>query len=346
MLYTNTRQRGQGGVVGTVGAPDPKVEVGLPAQRFEPSAERWSPHRWTADLGPALVGALRRGLGGDPSERVAQRHGVVWTGTFEPSGDAAGMSDYAGFRGDPVEAVARISALRGRLGDRGTIGMATKLVSADGEVTDLVAMSLDVFPVARARGFLALLKVRQSGGIREVGGTLTMLVTGQASASALARAAMDERRRHVVDQTTFHGVHTFRLVRNGNGIQPSERRPFRYRWRPGSMTASPPPRSMAPGAPQDGRMRFDLELVLGDKSWPRLDDPTWRWPPHAPTVRAGTLTLDQPIEPEPAELAFNPLVLAPGLEPGSDELLSDRAGAYAVAHVARVQQHRRNRPEP
>jgi catalase len=337
MLYTNTRQRGQGGVVGTVGAPDPKVEVGLPAQRFEPSAERWSPHRWTADLGPALVGALRRGLGGDPSERVAHRHGVVWTGTFEPSGDAAGMSDYAGFRGDPVEAVARISALRGRLGDRGTIGMATKLVSADGEVTDLVAMSLDVFPVARARGFLALLKVRQSGGIREVGGTLTMLVTGQASASALARAAMDERRRHVVDQTTFHGVHTFRLVRNGNGIQPSERRPFRYRWRPGGMAASPPP---------DGRMSFVLELVLGDMSWPRLDDPTWRWPPHAPTVRAGTLVLDRMIEPQPSELAFNPLVLAPGLEPGGDELLSDRAGAYAAAHVARVRESRRNTSQP
>src|SRR5262245_58570239 len=170
MLYTNSRLRGQGGVVGTVGARDPSLEAELSTQRFKPSAERWSPHRWTADLGPALVGAIRESTGGAPGERVAHRHGVVWTGTFTPSGDAAGLSDYTGFRGGSVGAVARISALRGRLGDRGTIGMATKLLPAGGEVTDLVAMSLDVFPVARARGFIALLKVRRTGGIRGLGG--------------------------------------------------------------------------------------------------------------------------------------------------------------------------------
>ena len=322
--------------MGTVGAPDPRSEVDLPTQRFEPSAERWSPHRWTADLGPALVGAIRESVGGDTGERVAHRHGVVWTGTFTPSGEAAGLSDYAGFRGGSIEAVARISALRGRLGARGTIGLATKLLPAGGEVTDLVAMSLDVFPVARARGFIALLKVRRSRGIRELGGMLTMLLTGQVSASALARSVMDGARRHVPEQTTFHGVHTFRLVRSTNAALQSERRPFRYRWRPGGTTA---------GAPQDGSMRFVLELVLGDMAWPRVDDPTWRWPAHAPTVPAGTLVLDEQMEREPPELAFNPLVLAPGLEPGGDDLLSDRAGAYAVAHVARVRQQR-NRPKP
>jgi hypothetical protein len=165
---------------------------------------------------------------------------------------------------------------------------------------------------------------------------LTMLLTGQVSGPAFARSVMDGARRHVPEQTTFHGVHTFRLVRSRNGALQSERRPFRYRWRPAGARVGPT---------SDGSMRFVLELVLGDMAWSRVDDPTWRWPAYAPTVAAGTLVLDEPMEREPPGLAFNPLVLAPGLEPGGDDLLSDRAGAYAVAHVARVRQQR-NRPKP
>jgi catalase len=47
--------------------------------------------------------------------------------------------------------------------------------------------------------------------------------------------------------------------------------------------------------------------------------------------------LDRIIEPEPEDLAFNPLLLAPGIEPGPDDIFSDRAGAYAVAHASHAQ---------
>jgi catalase len=310
-----------------VGMPERPHEVEPSTRPFEPSAEQWSPHRWTADLAPALVSALRESLGGEPDERVAHRHGTVWKGSFTPTGAAAGLSDYAGFRGRSFDAVTRFSNLRGRLGARGITGMATKMLSPDREVTDLVALSLEVFPVRSARDFLALLDSLRQRPASALGGTTTMIVTGQVSASALARVVRDGVKRHVVDQTTFHGVHTFRLVRTSTDGLRSERRPVRYRWRPGGPDASPPP---------DGRMRFTLELVLGDPAWPRLDDPTWRWPARAPAVPAGTLELHDAIEPQPADLAFNPLVLAPGIEPACDEVLSDRAGAYAVAHVARA----------
>lgn len=108
---------------------------------------------------------------------------------------------------------------------------------------------------------------------------------------------------------------------------------MRYRWVPVGGVARGS--TAAAASPRDDETRFTLELVLGDRGWRRLDDPTWRWPKDAPTVRAGELVLER-IEPTPENLGFNPLLLAPGIEPGSDDIFSDRAGAYAVAHATRA----------
>lgn len=51
---------------------------------------------------------------------------------------------------------------------------------------------------------------------------------------------------------------------------------------------------------------------------------------------AGELIIDRVLQPEAPDLAFNPAVLAPGIEPGHDDLFSDRAGAYAVAQASRL----------
>ena len=109
---------------------------------------------------------------------------------------------------------------------------------------------------------------------------------------------------------------------------------MRYRWMPAGDDAGH--HAAAAASPRDGATRFTLELVLGHPGWRRLDDPTWRWPTRAPSVRAGELVLEQIVEPEPENLAFNPLMLAPGIEPGTDDIFADRAGAYAVAHAARA----------
>jgi catalase len=305
------------------------------AQRFEPSAERWSPHRWTSELGPALVIAMREALDTGGGGRAAHRDGVVWQGRFTPSGEAARFSDFAGFRGAEVPVVARFSNLRTRRGERDIRGMATKLLPLDGEMTDLVAMSLEVFPVRRARDFLALLEAAHKGRVRGALAVVGLIVTLRVSLPALARGIIALASRRDPMATTYHGVQTFRLVRDlAPGMAP-DRRPMRYRWVPTGDDARRGAAAAA-SAPDD-ETRFTLELVLGDPGWRRLDDPTWSWPKDAPTVRAGELVLDRIIEPEPEDLAFNPLLLAPGIEPGPDDIFSDRAGAYAVAHASHAQ---------
>jgi catalase len=312
----------------TAGQPPPR------AQRFEPAAERWSPHRWTSELGPALVIAMHRALQTGGGGRPAHRHGVVWQCRFTPSGEAAGLSDFAAFRDNETPVLARFSNLRTRLGRRDITGMATKWLPADGEVTDLVAMSLEVFPVRRARDFLTLLEAAQKGPARAVPAVLGLIVTLRVSPRALMQGIRAAASRRDPMETTYHGVQTFRLVRvRAPGMAP-ERRPMRYRWVPIGDGARG--RTAAAASPRDDATRFTLELVLGHPGWRRLDDPTWSWPKHAPSVRAGELALERIIEPEPESLAFNPLLLAPGIEPGTDDIFPDRAGAYAVSHVARA----------
>jgi catalase len=302
------------------------------AERFQPTAEQWSPHRWTSELGPALVVALRRVLHTPEGERPAHRHGVVWTGRFTPSGDAAGLTDFVGFRGDPFPAIARFSNLFRGHGRRDVRGMATKLMLPGSEVTDLVAMSAPVFPVRRSQDFLALLEALQKGPLRRGPAMATMLASRRLSAMALLRGIVTAARCRDDRLTTFHGVETFRLVRRAALSATPERQPMRYSWMPSGSGGT----GNAADSSTSDSMRFTLRLALGNPDWARVDDPTWQWKRSTPTVRAGELILDRIIQPEPAQLGFNPAVLAPGIEPGDDELFSDRAGAYAVAQAARV----------
>jgi catalase len=318
-----------------VAEPDAPETVAARAEQFEPSAERWAPHRWTAELGPALVAAMRRLLNASPDDRPAHRHGVVRNGIFSPSGEAAGLSDFVGFRGSEYPVLTRFSSLFRQPGERDIKGMATKLMPPGGEVTDLIAMSAEVFPVRRSRQFLALLEALQKGPVRSLPAIIGMLATRQLSAHALLHGVIAAVRHGEVDNTTFHGVQTFRLVRHTFPGRPPERHLVRYRWVPRSSEGG----GTAAGALEAGQVRFTLELVRGNPGWARVHDPTWRWPKHAPIVRAGELILARAIVPEPKLLAFNPAVLAPGIEPGDDELFSDRAGAYAVAQALRQGPH-------
>ena len=313
-------------------AADPPRQVAPRAELFEPSTEQWRPHRWTAELGPALVVALRRLLGSDPGDRPAHRYGVAWQGHFTPSGDAAGLSDFTAFRRGTYPALARFSNLFRRHGARDIKGMAVKLSPPDGEVTDLVAMSLEVFPVRRSTHFLSLLEALRKGPVRSVAALATMVASRRLSPHALALGVRTAATSRDARYTTFHGVHTFWLVRRSPGDVQTERRPVRYRWVPDVPEGAGP----VVGSSETDEIRFTLELQLGNPAWPRVSDPTWRWPRRTPTVRAGRLILDQVLQPEPADLAFNPAVLAPGIEPGDDDVFSDRAGAYAVSQTWRL----------
>lgn len=295
------------------------------SRNFEPSTEHWRPNRWTAEDGLALVAAMSEAFDAPPHQRMAHRDGVLHEAVFRSSGYAADLSDFAGFRdGVELRAFVRFSGVFAPLDRRDIKGMAVKLVMPDEDITDLVAMSLDVFPVRRSRHFVQLIDAVARGGARALADVLFLMATRRVSLRALIAGLRVWLTSTDYRATTYHGVQTFHLVRAARDGRPTERRPMRYRWVPES------PATPADGAP----LRFRLELVLGDPSWPGVEDPVRRWPAGAPTVRAGDLVVGDVIN-EPPGLGFNPVVLSAGIDPGEDDIFSGRAGAYPLAHLNR-----------
>lgn len=336
----------------------PQLRFGPPrAARFNASNERWSPTRWTGELGQALVRAIDRKKGRiDSGLRPAHSHGYVMTGEFRSNPTSheqlRKLSDFAGF-GKPPEpeepdqpsrevtskAIVRFSNLTNRLDEPDIMGMATKIVLTTGEVTDLVAMSVDVFPVATSRDFLAYLSA-QSNRVLLAPRLAALIVTRRASSRASLRTLLARKINHGNGlATTYHGVQTFRLIRTENDSINSI--PMRYRWVPASGNDAGRHCELDPARPP--KASFDLELLLRQpgtrlttRELARMDDPRYPWTGMTELVLAGTLTLDKIVSTPPPSLSFNPATLAPGLGVGDDDIFNGRQSAYAVSQAARL----------
>lgn len=321
------------------------------ATRFDASTERWSPARWTAELGPMLVDAIDNLMGLPPEERndrAFHQHGFVYRARFHSTGLAAQQSDFLAFRdGETCPAVVRLSAFSKEpawehVAVQDVCGMAVKLVfppavdeagrpPAAGETSDFVAMTADVFPVRNSLQFHRLLKVlAKKRTFEQVRGMLWLAMTLQVSPRGLGRFVRALRTRHAdLFEPAYHGIHTFWLLKtlDEDGARVLQATPMRYRWLP--VPGEGPVSESSPRA-------FLLELVLRSADAPpdELIDPTRRWT-DGERVIAGRLDLLEMLPGDDANLVFNPTVLAPGIEPSDDDLFAGRRGAYAVSHLRR-----------
>jgi hypothetical protein len=232
------------------------------------------------------------------------------------------------------------------------LGMAVKLVAAlavpeggeaggtegsqpppgAGETSDFVAMTADVFPVQTSLQFHRLLQVlARKRTLDSLRGLLWLTATKQASASGLWRFLSALRTRHAgLFEPAYFGVQTFWLVKTRDQDDPCglEATPMRYRWLP-----VPGEGPVSPVSPRS----FLLELALRSSDTPHdeLIDPSRRWPPDCERLIAGRVDLLEPLPEDDRNLVFNPVVLAPGIEPSDDDIFAGRRGAYAVSHLRR-----------
>ena len=79
-------------------------------------------------------------------------------------------------------------------------------------------------------------------------------------------------------------------------------------------------------------------LTIGEPGDPE-DDPTILWPSERREIRAGTLTLTS-SSPDQISGAYNinfdPMLMADGVEPTNDPVLSFRSSSYAISHSRRL----------
>jgi len=145
------------------------------------------------------------------------------------------------------------------------------------------------------------------------------------------------------DNSTFHGLHAFRLVNSTSASVP-------VRW---VLTPMQPfAAASTASSVQDKNYLFDaliaqihrqplrwqLILVIGQPGDP-THDATIAWPAGRERVDVGTLTLDR-VDAEDTSAAtdinFDPLVLPAGIAPSDDPLLSARSAVYSQSFTRRA----------
>jgi catalase len=89
---------------------------------------------------------------------------------------------------------------------------------------------------------------------------------------------------------------------------------------------------------KQGSIRWDMIVTIGELG-DSEDDPTILWPSGRREIRAGTLTLisSSPDQESGAyTINFDPMLMADGVEPTNDPVLSFRSSSYAISHSRRL----------
>ncbi|WP_374349502.1 catalase [Chitinimonas sp.] len=294
----------------------------------------------------ALLDQLRALPGTDANGRVQHNKGVILTGTFEPTIQAALMSRARHFH-FPSQVIARFSNATGlpdiadNSPNASPHGVALRFTMPDdGRYTDIVMHGYNGFPVRTGEEFAEFLRVLAAPGSGK-SSPLERFLGKHPAAKRFINAP-----RPIWDSyasETFYGVNTF-VLRNDKD-KPS---PGRYILVPDakgnqlteSETASFSPNYLADELRERIRrtaITFDLVFQLPEKG-DKLDDASISWPDTRKRLVLGTVYLTAAM-PDSAtqekQLALNPLNLADGVDISNDPLLRVRGSTYALGASAR-----------
>jgi catalase len=305
-----------------------------------------------ATIHDEIVASLDQ-LTGGPHEglRAVHARGSLSSGTFTATPEAAKLSKAAQFSGEPVPVTARLSNGSGNPhlpdGDRlDGRGLAVKMHLPDDQAYDSVTVSIPLFFVNTAEGFLEFTRARVPdpetgqpdpeklgeylGNHPETGAALPAILPALGPPVSYATIP-------------YNSLHAFALV-----PEAGERTWVRLTWRPEAGEERLPEDEIESAAPDylqtelaerlaEGPIRFDLVATIAGEGDP-LEDPTVAWPEDREQVVLGTLELTEPLDDEKPGDAyiFDPMNLVDGIEPSDDQVLHARTHAYSVSIERRL----------
>src|SRR5262249_34259589 len=230
-----------------------------------------------------LVEAMRALAGSHPGFRPVHAKGIVCSGTFRGAPDARRVSRAPHLQGQAIPTIIRFSNVSGdpdvHDGLANPRALAVKFPLPDGQSTDVLANSIEGFPVRTPEDLLVFLRA-----------PLRAPVTGQPVPEALprfldshppARAFLERLRQKPVPasygQASYHAEHAF-LFTAADGM----RRFGRYHWRPEAGEAYLSPDEASTRSPhflreeverrlQDGPVVFRLLVQFAAQSDPTDD---------------------------------------------------------------------------
>ena len=293
-----------------------------------------------------LVETMRALAGSHPGFRPVHAKGIVCAGTFHGAPEARRVCRAPHLQGHAVPTVIRFSNASGdpevHDGLANPRALAVKFPLPDGQSTDVLANSIEGFPVRTPEDLLVFLRAQ-----------LPDPVTGQPVPEALprfldrhpaARAFLERLRQKPVPasygQASYHAEHAF-LFTAADGL----RRFGRYHWRPEAGEAYLSPDEASQRSTHflreelerrllNGPVVFRLFVQVAEESDP-TDDVTALWPADRPCVELGRLEVTG-ISPTGAaderRLVFDPTNLADGITLSADPIPLARSAAYSLSY--------------
>ncbi|MBV8817801.1 MAG: catalase family peroxidase [Acidobacteriaceae bacterium] len=296
-------------------------------------------------LGEAVLKQFDATFGFHPGFRPAHAHGILVSGEFTPSPDAASLTRAPHLTRPSTRVTARFSNSTGlpTLPDTdpnaNPRGLAIRFHLAEHSHTDIVAHSTDGFPARTAEEFLELLQAGAASGQENKESPSPIEKFLASHPAALAFVQTPKPSPSSFAHENYFAVNAMRFT-NAAG----ESRYGRYRIAPeagvehldnAALSAKSPTylfdelHERIAGHP----LTFHIQVQLagaGDV----VDDATAHWPKDRPLVDLGKIVLTSLVaddEREQQQIIFDPIPRIDGIEPSADPLLEQRAAVYLMS---------------
>jgi catalase len=293
-----------------------------------------------------LVETLGALAGSHPGFRAAHAKGIVCSGTFGASPDARRVTRAPHLQGQKIPTVIRFSNPSGNPdvhdGLPGQRALSVKFKLPDGKVADVLANSIEGFPVRTPEEFLAFLRAQLPDPVtgKPAPDAVPRFLAGRPAARAFIERLMKKPVPASYAQASYHAEHAF-LFTAADGTS----RFGRYRWIPEAGEAYLSPDDAGKRSPNflrdelESRLRngpavFRLLLQLAAQNDP-TDDVTALWPEDRPLTELGRLEVTA-ISPTSAaderRLVFDPTNRTDGIDLSADPILLVRSAAYSISY--------------
>ena len=301
-------------------------------------------------LGNNLIEQFDNLFGLHPGFRPAHAKGVLLTGNFTPSPDAASLTRAPHITRKSTPVTVRFSNSTGlpvvpdNNPNANPRGLAIRFHLADHVHTDIISHSADGFPTRTGQEFLELNRALAATDPSKPSPTPIEIFLA-AHPAALAYVQSPKPSPSSFAREAYFGVTAFRFIN-----QQGTTHYGRYRILP---TAGIDHLDDATAKAKDanylfdelterisvGSIRFQIQVQVADES-DVVDDATVHWPSDRRLIPFGTIVLTAKAlddEQEQKRIIFDPIPRVDGIEPSDDPLLELRAAIYLLSGRRRRQ---------
>ena len=295
-----------------------------------------------------IVDTMRKLAGPHPGFRPVHAKGLVCSGVFRASADAAKITRAPHFAGQQVPVTVRFANSNGNPdvhdGTPSVRSMAVKFHLPDGKSADILANSIEGFVARTPEELLEFLRAQlpDPASGKPDPEAVPRYVAAHPAAGEFIGRLMKKPVPASYAQATYHAEHAFRFTADGTS------RFGRYRLVPVAGEAFLSPDDAGKRNPNflreelEGRLRmgpvaFRILLQLAEPGDP-TDDVTVLWPEGRALVELGLLEITG-ISPTGAaderKLIFDPTNRPAGIDLSDDPILLARSAAYSISYERR-----------